>query len=213
MDQHRTVTATFRVTFTLQVALGGDGSGTVTANNSDINCGTVCIFHYFAGIFTSLTATPATGSTFIGWSGGGCSGSGPCTVLMDQNRSVTAIFRGPGQPVPPEISNLRLSSEVTPSDDCEDSAGNKFTGNAFSVSFNYKDPDGDVFEGVAKVQAFGSDATDLSSFEEVDEFSGVITSRLCSTCGARCGVSVSVIDGSGLESNTLRITFAPDGTE
>jgi hypothetical protein len=116
-------------------------------------------------------------------------------------------------PEPPEISNLQLSSAVRLSNTCKSFAGNTFTGNSFSIRFNYVDRNGDVLKNVAKVQAFGSDATDLSTFEG-DGFSGVITSRLCSTCGARCSVSVTLIDGSGLESNTLRITFdAPDGAE
>src|SRR4030095_5918505 len=39
----------------------------------------------------TLTATPAAGSTFAGWSGA-CSGTGSCTVTMSAARSVTATF-------------------------------------------------------------------------------------------------------------------------
>ena len=34
----------------------------------------------------TLTATPASGSTFAGWSGGGCSGTGTCTVTLSSTR-------------------------------------------------------------------------------------------------------------------------------
>jgi len=40
----------------------------------------------------TLIATPASGSTFAGWEGEGCSGTGTCTVAMDRAREVTATF-------------------------------------------------------------------------------------------------------------------------
>jgi len=40
----------------------------------------------------TLTATPASGSTFTGWSGGGCSGTGSCTVTLSAAATVTATF-------------------------------------------------------------------------------------------------------------------------
>ena len=39
-----------------------------------------------------LSATPDADVTFAGWSGGGCSGTGDCTVTMDAARSVNAEF-------------------------------------------------------------------------------------------------------------------------
>ena len=40
----------------------------------------------------TLTALTNSGSTFSGWSGGGCSGTGTCTVTMNAATSVTATF-------------------------------------------------------------------------------------------------------------------------
>ncbi|HYA25396.1 MAG TPA: alkaline phosphatase family protein [Terriglobales bacterium] len=40
----------------------------------------------------TLSASPATGTTFAGWLGGGCSGTGSCTVAVAGNTTVTATF-------------------------------------------------------------------------------------------------------------------------
>jgi PKD repeat protein len=78
--------------FTLTVAKGGTGTGTVTSNPSGINCGTVCSATYASGSSVVLTAAATSGSTFAGWFGAGCSGTGICTVAMTQNQSATANF-------------------------------------------------------------------------------------------------------------------------
>ncbi|MDP2755168.1 MAG: PKD domain-containing protein [Nitrospirota bacterium] len=78
-------------TFTLSVTKAGTGSGTVTSSPAGINCGSTCSASFNQGTTVTLTPTPATGSTFAGWSGA-CSGTGTCTVTMDGNKNVTAIF-------------------------------------------------------------------------------------------------------------------------
>ncbi len=76
------------------------GAGTVTG--SGISCGngaTDCSELYATGSAVTLTATPASGSTFTGW-GGACSGSAAtCTVTMSAAQSVSATFAtgGTGQ--------------------------------------------------------------------------------------------------------------------
>jgi hypothetical protein len=44
------------------------------------------------GTVVNLTAAADIGSTFTGWSGEGCAGTGICTVTMTQARGVTATF-------------------------------------------------------------------------------------------------------------------------
>src|SRR2546430_8135467 len=41
----------------------------------EINCGANCSASYPSGTAVTLTTNPATGSTFTGWSGGGCTGT------------------------------------------------------------------------------------------------------------------------------------------
>jgi len=77
---------------TLQVVPVGPGSGTVSSTG--ISCGEDCTEVYRNGPQVTLTATPlpATDSVFSGWSGGDCSGTVPCTVTMNQDRTIIANF-------------------------------------------------------------------------------------------------------------------------
>jgi Zn-dependent metalloprotease len=93
MSQARSVTATFTVnTYALGVTKAGTGTGTVTSNPVGISCGATCSTSFDYNTPVTLSATADTGSTFTGWSGEGCSGTGTCQVTMTQARSVTATF-------------------------------------------------------------------------------------------------------------------------
>ncbi|MFL6649754.1 MAG: InlB B-repeat-containing protein, partial [Sulfurifustaceae bacterium] len=61
-----------------------NGSGTVTSTPGGINCGTSCSANFPTGSSVTLSATPASGYAFAGWSGAGvnCPGTGNCTVSM-----------------------------------------------------------------------------------------------------------------------------------
>jgi hypothetical protein len=108
MDAAKTVTATFVLkSRTLTVTKAGTGSGTVTSSPVGIDCGADCTQDYTDGVQVNLVATPASGSTFTGFSGPGCSGSGVCSVVMDQARTITATFAAippPPPPPPPPIA-------------------------------------------------------------------------------------------------------------
>jgi hypothetical protein len=78
--------------FTLTVMKAGTGGGTVTGSSAGINCGTACAYTYPAGKVVTLTATPSSGSTFSGWSGGGCGGTDTCTLVGNVPSTVTATF-------------------------------------------------------------------------------------------------------------------------
>jgi hypothetical protein len=92
ISQAHAVTATFSLsTYTLTTSLAGAGSGTVSSMPAGINCGADCSEAYNYSTQVTLTATPAAGSVFGGWTGA-CSGTGTCTATMSQARSVTATF-------------------------------------------------------------------------------------------------------------------------
>ena len=81
---------------TLMVYKSGDGSGTVTSSPGGINCGDACSYAFVYNTAVTLTASPTSPSTFGGWDGAGCSGTGTCTVTMSSTQSVTATFNPPG---------------------------------------------------------------------------------------------------------------------
>ena len=83
----------------LEVTISGTGSGSVSG--AGISCPGTCGASYANGTHVTLTAAPAAGSTFSGWSGA-CSGTGPCEVVMNANAHVGAGFAAnPTAPAPP----------------------------------------------------------------------------------------------------------------
>jgi uncharacterized repeat protein (TIGR01451 family) len=86
------VTVTAPVTHTLTSSKGGSGSGSVTSSPAGISCGATCSASFNDGTMVTLTASADAGSTFTGWSGGGCSGTGTCVVTLNADTTVTATF-------------------------------------------------------------------------------------------------------------------------
>ncbi len=111
MSGSRTVTANFvAASANYTLSIGKTGSGSVVSNPAGINCTgtdaaasnpTACTKNYLSGTAVTLTATPISGQTFVGWSGP-CNGTGTCTVTMDANKNATANF----STFPPPPSNL-----------------------------------------------------------------------------------------------------------
>ena len=68
------------------------GNGTVTSQPPGIDCGAACSADFDLGALVTLTATPAQGSYFAGWSGA-CTGLDACHLVMDQAKEVSAEFK------------------------------------------------------------------------------------------------------------------------
>ena len=76
----------------LNILKSGAGTGTVTSTPAGISCGVTCSTSFASPSSITLTAAADPGSAFIGWSGGGCSGNGSCTVNLAANTTVSASF-------------------------------------------------------------------------------------------------------------------------
>ena len=106
-DAAKSATATFAVvsTATLSLARAGMGTGSVTASGGTA-CTSTCSTTYPVGTSLTVTQAAASGSVFVGWTGGTCTGVGTCAVTMDAARSVTGVFA----PLYTRTVSLRASS-------------------------------------------------------------------------------------------------------
>ncbi len=81
---------------TLTVNVGGNGTGAVTSSPPGIDCPAVsCTGTFAVGATVQLTATPTAG-VFLGWSDA-CSGSAGCSIDLDADTSVGALFGVAGE--------------------------------------------------------------------------------------------------------------------
>ena len=77
---------------TLTATRDGNGTGSLVFNGTNPGCTSATCSQTFAyGTTVTVTAAPAAGAHFAGWTGD-CSGTGSCTVVMTQARSVKATF-------------------------------------------------------------------------------------------------------------------------
>jgi subtilisin-like proprotein convertase family protein len=79
----------------LSATTSGPGLGTVAGTPGGILCGTDCVEAYPGGTVITLEATGRRGSLFAGWSGGGCVGTGDCSVTLTADTTVNAAFPAP----------------------------------------------------------------------------------------------------------------------
>lgn len=91
--------------FTLTLSTTGTGIGTVTSSPAGAS--------FAAGTVVTVTAVPAAGSTFVGWSGDVTGTATSQTVTMNANRTATAIFILSGPPGGGGIPTTRSIYEGT----------------------------------------------------------------------------------------------------
>ena len=76
----------------LGVSTSGAGQGSVRSNPAGIACPGACKAEFNSGATVTLSATPAPGSAFAGWSDAGCPGTGTCQVIPALGTTVDAEF-------------------------------------------------------------------------------------------------------------------------
>jgi len=88
MDKSQNIRATFELKPKLNVYSSKNGAVTGTG----INCGTDCEESYNQGTSVTINAEPKPNYKFSGWSGACSNKNGSCTLTMNQEQIVTAIF-------------------------------------------------------------------------------------------------------------------------
>jgi Divergent InlB B-repeat domain len=91
------------ILYSVTATKAGTGTGIVASSPSGLNCGSTCSASFASGTSVGLSATPAAGSIFTGWSGA-CSGTGGCAFVVNAAKSVTASFSLAAQPVTVNLS-------------------------------------------------------------------------------------------------------------
>jgi hypothetical protein len=91
LDSARTVTAVFgTTTFRLTTSVGG--RGTISSTPVGVTCPGRCSAAFRADSSIRLRAAASPGFRFAGWTGS-CTGTKPCVVKLNRNRTVRATFR------------------------------------------------------------------------------------------------------------------------
>ncbi len=84
MDADKSVTATFAPVSQYNLTVSTSGNGTVSKNPDQVS--------YSSGTSVTLTATPAAGQQFTGWSGDATGSTNPLTIIMNADKVITANF-------------------------------------------------------------------------------------------------------------------------
>jgi hypothetical protein len=182
----------------LTVSKAGSGSGTVVSSPSGIDCGSACSAMFPAGTLITLSATPATGSTFSGWSGSGCSGTAPCSIATNISSTVTATFTQVTSPPPSSSATLTLTYKGR----LRDRVG---AGNTARTA------DG-ALDGTLAVQVNGT--TGIVSAVQMSSNSGAMWDTSSATAYWLLGVAIT-LDGALLNNATtmgVSFTIANGGT-
>ena len=118
-------------TSTLTLSTSGAGAGTVTSIPPGISCPDDCTEDYTDGTTVTLTVSPAPGSLFAGWSGGGCSGTGACQFTISIDTLVTAAFN-----VAPPASISISPTQGSPGATTVLVSGSNFNADTYNITYD-----------------------------------------------------------------------------
>jgi uncharacterized protein (DUF779 family) len=194
----------------VHVAVGGNGSGTVTGTG--LSCPGTCSVTVDEGSSVVLTGAAQTGSHFLGWSGGGCSGTSPCVVAVnDGDVTVQASFGTTGALV---VTRTGAGSGTVTSSPAGISCGgdcSEVYTSGTAVTLTAAPGVESAFAGWS-----GAGCTGTSTCSVVMGTGSVVTAAFNRSCGgvgqACCSNAPRCNDGSGCLSGTCTACPAPPVT-
>jgi uncharacterized repeat protein (TIGR02543 family) len=93
MKSNKNITAVFKKIYTLTTSVDPAGGGSISVDPVGGGSTSPSSGTYDAGSTVKLTATPASGYLFDHWEGDASGNVATVTITMDDNKSVTAIFK------------------------------------------------------------------------------------------------------------------------
>jgi alpha-tubulin suppressor-like RCC1 family protein len=167
IDAAKSISATFVEGYALSVSK--TGSGTVSSSPAGISCGASCSNGYSTGTSVALSAAPDSGSIFAGWTGA-CTGTGSCTVTMDEAKSVGATFTPASPAVTFDPTWLAFANQVVGNSSAAQTVTLTNTGNA---------------------------ALTIASVTTTDDFARTSTCGLTLAAAASCAISITFTPTAG----------------
>lgn len=123
-DAQARYAASYPGTYRLTVSRAGTGTGAISVNGTV--CSSTCAYNYGPGVTVNLSALTGVESRFSGWQGA-CSGTGACSVTMNGNKIVQAVFAG--TPACSSIGGYTATAGIAKrlQLECRDTEGNPIT--------------------------------------------------------------------------------------
>jgi List-Bact-rpt repeat protein len=173
-------------TFSLSVTKSGTGSGSLSSGPAGINCGTDCSEAYVTGTVVSLIATPASGSTFAGWTGDSDCSDG--IVTMGANKSCVATFNTTG------TSLYTLSVTIASAVGSEGSGSGTVTSNPAGISCGSDCSQGYSSNTVVSLTAVPSSGSIFTGWSgDSDCLDGVLTMGGNKSCMANFKIDTATL--------------------
>jgi V8-like Glu-specific endopeptidase len=192
------------------------GSGTVTSSPAGIDCGATCSATFTTGTSVTLTATPAAGFAFAGWSGA-CGGTGACVVPMNAAATVNATFVQATIPLNVSTVGNGIVTSTPAGINCGATCSSLFAPNA-AVTLNAAPGSGMVFLGWSGACSGTAACTlTLTGATSVGATFGPIpatTTTLASSVNPSAqgqAVSLTATVAGGTAAATGTVTFLADG--
>jgi hypothetical protein len=192
------------------------GKGSVSSAPAGITCTnageTTCSSEFALSSTVTLTATAASGQTFNGWSGSGCSGTGTCSVTMAGAQTVSALFTGEKLRLDVGLSGSGLGSVTSSPGTIACGTAGGVCGDAFDpatlVTLTATAAGGSVFTGWsgAGCSGFGTCVVTLDESKSVGARFSTVGSGAVSADRSSVEVvpATSIADGSTL--STIYVT-------